>query len=118
MKFGILSLFHIAFKTKFHMLDLPPLLCGLIKSKLSFINGHVTPGWGTKIKSQIMKSSKFHDASNEGSAFSFIQKVIFTKPIMFGNNIETKLQWNFVITNIALVLQNMLCYAYRLTSSG
>lgn len=35
---------------------------------------------------------------------------------MFSNNLETKLQWNFVITKIALVLQNMLYYIYRLTS--
>lgn len=29
--------------------------------------------------------------------------MIFTKPIMFSNNLETKLQWGFVITEIALV---------------
>lgn len=43
-------------------------------------------------------------------------KVIFTKPVLFSNNLETKLQWNFVMAKIALVLPNMLYYIYRLTS--
>lgn len=33
---------------------------------------------------------------------------------MFSNNL--KLQWHCVITNIALMLQNMLYYIYKLTS--
>lgn len=45
MKFGVLSIFHTAFKTKVHMFGLSSTSVWakiLKKSKLGFLNGHIT----------------------------------------------------------------------------
>lgn len=62
------SIFHVAFKTKVHMFGLSSTSVWgkvLTKSKLIFLNDHIAPGGGMKIKSQITKSGKYHEASNK-----------------------------------------------------
>lgn len=57
MKFGVLSIFLIDFKTKFACLDILSVWAKIpTKSKLRFLN--ITLGGGMKISSQIMKPSK------------------------------------------------------------
>lgn len=68
MKFGVLSIFHIAFKTKVHMFGLSSSSMWakiLTKSKLRYLKDHITAGGGMKIKSQIMKYFMFHEPSNK-----------------------------------------------------
>lgn len=57
MKFGVLSVFLMDFKTKFTCLNILSVWTKILtKSKLRFLN--ITPGGGMKINSQIMKPSK------------------------------------------------------------
>lgn len=62
-KFGVLSICHIAFKTKVHMFGLSSTSIWvkiLTEFLNSFLNDHMM-----KMKSQIMKNNKFPEARNK-----------------------------------------------------